>query len=439
MDALPPSSPKQPSGDKHLSLDQIHNKAMRAFGRSVQAVQEVPSLRVYLDKTHAFVWLRDPVYGIDMARGLYPKEGFGEQRVEVCMGNASDLQAEDASCEQAGDDESDQANEAIDAALVLGTSKLVVGLDKARGGLFWEKGAIKDEVSSYGGVSWMSGLPFVDFNLTEFEARSVEGFLGEAEAACQHEPGTPAGDLCTYSVLGHNCIDFVQDVFSRTNQPGHFIEYFSPGALRDSDPQIVGYAMLHRPAYRVPVQLAATGAGSLLATGMLLLTLKPLVPKAVAAAGTLASAAGKACGWASSWLWSQEAQPEPEMPDPEVLEKLFTELRAQDRRCEALWETYLSQPFPDKKTIHEVTDMQFRFAELEEQVKRDGIASVAVPGMVDELQSLQQVLSRFIETCEALSGKVPGRQRTGAKAPVSVQDAGETPERKKAAERKKEP
>ena len=441
----PPSSGKSPSATAKPDLtdtsSSIKSKAASAFGRSVHSVKEGPSLSIHMDSMHAFIRLSNPEDDFELSQGLYPQDTESDDSsnnaaaenvtdaADTANGTMSDDGGDDESAgnvtdaadiangtmsDDGGDDESDgnvtnatdttnvtNATDTTDATrknIDADASDVAIVATQMLTGLYIQdrsdKGMIESEEDNYGDTDGILEVPSVSFALTRDEFQAVADFMVKSSRACARPwPEGVEGDLCRYELLGHNCVDYVQEAFSLLGRPGHFLDYFPEAVLGNQSSLVPIYASLQRPEYRVPAQWATTG--------MLLLALKPLVPRA-------AAAIGKVGGWASSWLLSPRSRADaaPEAPSPEKLQALFNSVRQQYDECERQWHGYLNQEAPDRQVIDEVTDLQFQFVELEERVQKSGFAAAEAADMARELRILQEGFGRFIAKCK---GKSAGR------------------------------
>ncbi len=426
----PPSSGKSPSATAKPDLadtaSSIKSEAASAFGRSVRSVKEEPSLSIHMDSMHAFIRLSNPQTNFERSQGLYPQDTESDDSsnnasaenvadaADTANGTMSDDGGDDQSAENVtdaadttnaitsdngSDNESDgnvtnatdtagaitKKLDADDAAVMFLATKMLTGFYVpnswfSRG----DQGMIQDEEITYGGKDEVMEVPSVSFTLTRDEFQAIADFMVKSGRGCARPwPEGVEGDLCRYDLLGHNCVDYVQEAFSLLGRPGHFVDYLPEAVLANQSSLVPVFAAAQRPEYRVPAQWATTG--------MLLLTLKPVVSKT-------AAAIGKIGGWASSWFLSPRSQADaaPEAPAPETLEALFNAVRQQYHACERQWDVYLGQPAPDRKVIDKVTDLQFQFVELEKRVQKSGFAVADGADMAKKLRSLQEGFGQFI-------------------------------------------
>ena len=321
--------------------------------RNVTREENAPcKLTVYLDYGHSFVRLENKARNVDFARGLYPDgdhPGLGDEmpsiETEGCYHPEVELNSEfhsdtcsanpflpqpkvpDPMCEVpwrtpwsgASNDQcsvpeiecddpregSVVASAGEDAELHLG-SVLVAGGAKSSGSkpqgiissavgsgkIFGqdfgvELGDVMDEVSSYEDYNGIDSIPKVTFFISEQEALEVEKYITEYSNACEKNEAS-----CVYRGLGFNCVDFAQEAFSKTEYPGHYIQYFTPALLGPSMGHATAYAALYHPV----VKTTATVGGTLMLAAVIG---KYAVPKLTGAVRSVGS-------WMSGWVWPEQ-------------------------------------------------------------------------------------------------------------------------------------
>lgn len=85
-------------------------------------------------------------------------------------------------------------------------------------------------------VSDVVNSPKVTFYINDVQAMAALKAIKKVEASCKEEPYTS----CTYSIIGRNCIDFIETIYESSSGQGDFADYFTDSQL--SEGQTGNYA-----------------------------------------------------------------------------------------------------------------------------------------------------------------------------------------------------
>ncbi|WOG29402.1 hypothetical protein [Endozoicomonas sp. 8E] len=381
--------------------------------RNVTREDNLPcKLTVYIDYGHSFVRLENKKRGVDLARGLYPtsfvvpetslhdKVGkYPTFSSKTLPGNTflpkpskPDLMDEvlrpRVDHNQRHDNELDfnaAMSSTVAQPLMLagsvpeGGAVSAIGVGKYFYGAFSSRtlGQLPDETFTYAHKSIdIDDIPKVTFFISQQEALEVEMYISKYADACNQGNAS-----CFYRALGFNCVDFAQEAFSKTDYPGHFIEYFTPSLLRRS----VGRAALYAVSCHPVVKNTASISGTLMLAAVVG---KYTVPK-------LAEAARGVGSWMCGWVWPEQQAVAATKVDVIELKWLHSRLQSANLSCDAFWESYEASDAQAKKLISDSVDLQTRFDYVEELIKTEGYDGWHQSFINKELKNIRDGFTEF--------------------------------------------
>ncbi|WP_257288696.1 hypothetical protein [Endozoicomonas sp. SESOKO2] len=347
--------------------------------RNVTREEDLPcKLTVYLDYGHSFVRLENKERGVNIARGLYPYRPHVTIEQEVSpleMQEESDELEKHSAYTSLLFQEVKPASSVSERAIlsVNGSSEIFRGLYS-----YEDSVHVLDEVESYKDLKGIDHIPKVTFFISRKEALDVEKYISQYTDACEKKE-----ESCLYKLIGFNCIDFAQEVFSKTGYPGHYIQYFTPSLLAHD----CGYATLYAAGCHPVVKNTASIGGTLM---LAVVVGKYAVPKMKETARMVGS-------WMCGWVWPEQPAVAAKQEDVNELKQLHSSVKSTNLFCETFWEGCKERDAQAKRLISDSIDLQARFDDLEELIKTEGYRGRNQSFIYEELQSIQDGFTEFFK------------------------------------------
>ncbi|WP_252179003.1 hypothetical protein [Endozoicomonas sp. 4G] len=394
--------------------------------RNVTREDNLPcKLTVYLECDHGFVRLENKEREIDIVRGLYParsvrrtlqREGRNNGLLDGLLDYLfyAEVPPVDPSPEHEKPDPIDEvpvhrvahnqcpveqirdfgrARRFLPASAVSGGVRLAGSTLRERAswgigvGTYYlyqsltekKQGVVADEAVLYRHYyrTDINHIPKVTFFISQQEALGIEKHISEYDDACNK-----GEESCSFRTFGFNCVDFAQEVFSKTGYPGHFIQYFTPSDLNQG---VACQATLYAASYHPVVKNTASLGGTLM---LATVVGKYVVPKLTESARTVGS-------WMCGWVWPEQQAVATTQVDESQLKQLHNSVQSSNLSCETFWENHKQRDAKAKQLISDSVDLQARFYDVDTLIKRKGYNGSHQSYIFQELQSIQDGFTEF--------------------------------------------